>query len=129
MICSLQIFDFFRTSLCRVTASDQYVHEGLNTPQARFHRIGNRVLHSAGVHRWNLERRQELTCGRTGTVAFSPVSWQIHSDVDRGRAFMDLSKWNEYTAGQRRSFMLAILAPTETHIRSIRIEAIVLRQQ
>ena len=45
-----------------------------------------------------------------------PVSWQIHSDVERGRAFMDLSKWNEYTAGQRRGFMLAILAATETHM-------------
>ena len=45
-----------------------------------------------------------------------PVSWQMQSDVERGRAFMDLSKWNEYTAGQRRGFMLAILASTETHM-------------
>src|SRR5262245_56934096 len=37
-----------------------------------------------------------------------PISRQIHSDVAKGKAFMDLSKWNEYTDGQRRRFMVAI---------------------
>src|ERR1051326_2749699 len=45
-----------------------------------------------------------------------PVSWQIHNDVAKPRAFMDLSKWNEYTENQRRGFTLAIEAATEGHL-------------
>jgi hypothetical protein len=42
-----------------------------------------------------------------------PISWQIHSDVAKGRAFMDLSKWNDYTEGERRGFKVAIGAATQ----------------
>ena len=45
-----------------------------------------------------------------------PLSWRIHDDVKRGRAFMNLSKWNEYTEGERRGFLLAIVTATQTHI-------------
>jgi hypothetical protein len=44
-----------------------------------------------------------------------PISWQIHS-VAKGRAFMDLSKWNDYTEGERRGFKVAIGAATQGHL-------------
>jgi hypothetical protein len=37
-----------------------------------------------------------------------PVSFRIHHDVAKGRAFLDFSKWNEYSDGQRRGFIAAI---------------------
>jgi hypothetical protein len=37
-----------------------------------------------------------------------PVSFRIHDDVAKARAFMDFSKWNEYSDGQRRGFTTAI---------------------
>ena len=37
-----------------------------------------------------------------------PVSFRIHDDVAKGRAFLDFSKWNEYSDGQRRGFTTAI---------------------
>jgi hypothetical protein len=49
-------------------------------------------------------------------AAVPPVSWQVHSDVTRGRAFMNLSKWSEYSDDQRRGFMLAIQAATQARI-------------
>jgi len=45
-----------------------------------------------------------------------PVSWRIHSDVSRGRAFMNLSEWGEYSDDQRRGFRLAILTATQAGI-------------
>ena len=45
-----------------------------------------------------------------------PVSWQIHTDVERGRAFMDLSKWNDYSDSERKGFTAAIGAATQSHI-------------
>jgi hypothetical protein len=39
-----------------------------------------------------------------------PISWQVHSDVLHGRAFLDLSKWNEYTENERRGYRVAIRA-------------------
>jgi Haem-binding domain len=45
-----------------------------------------------------------------------PVSWQIHGDVERGRAFMNLSKWSEYSDEQRRGYKLAILAVTQAGV-------------
>src|SRR5262245_12489017 len=45
-----------------------------------------------------------------------PISWQIHQDVTAGRAFMDLSKWEDYTEGERRGFRLAIGAAIENHM-------------
>jgi hypothetical protein len=44
------------------------------------------------------------------------VSRQVHGDVTRGRAAMNLSKWSEYSDNQRRGFMLAIRAATEARI-------------
>ena len=49
-------------------------------------------------------------------AAVPPVSWQVHSDVTRARAFMNLSKWSEYSDDQRRAFMLAILGATQARI-------------
>lgn len=45
-----------------------------------------------------------------------PLSWKIHNDVARGRAFMNLSKWNEYSEGEHRGFVLAIGAATANHM-------------
>ena len=45
-----------------------------------------------------------------------PVSWQIHGDVARGREFMNLSKWSEYSEAQRRGFTLAIAAATKARL-------------
>jgi Haem-binding domain len=45
-----------------------------------------------------------------------PISRQIHTDVERGRAFMDLSKWNDYTESQRRGFTTAIGAAVQNHV-------------
>jgi len=45
-----------------------------------------------------------------------PVSWQIRRDVARGRAFMNLSKWSEYSESDRRGFMLAIVAATKARL-------------
>ena len=45
-----------------------------------------------------------------------PISWRIHEDVAQGRKFMDLSRWDTYTDSERRGFLLAIIAATQTHI-------------
>jgi hypothetical protein len=37
-----------------------------------------------------------------------PISSQIHEDVAKGRAFLDFSKWNDYSDGERRGFTIAI---------------------
>jgi len=44
-----------------------------------------------------------------------PVSWKIHEDVAQGRKFMDLSKWDTYTDGERSGFLLAIVTATQSH--------------
>jgi Haem-binding domain len=45
-----------------------------------------------------------------------PIFSQIHSDVERGRAFMDLSKWSDYTETQRRGYTSVIGAATQNHL-------------
>jgi cytochrome c553 len=45
-----------------------------------------------------------------------PISGQIRSDVAAGRAFMDLSKWNDYTEGERRGFRVAIGAAIQNRL-------------
>lgn len=45
-----------------------------------------------------------------------PISWQIHSDVAKGRAFMDFSKWNDYTEAERQGFMATIQSATQSHL-------------
>ena len=45
-----------------------------------------------------------------------PVSRVIQHDVTKARAFLDLSKWNDYANGQRRGFALAIAAATQNRL-------------
>jgi hypothetical protein len=45
-----------------------------------------------------------------------PIAWQIHTDVRRGRAFMDLSKWNDFTESERRGFTAAIGTAVQNHL-------------
>jgi Haem-binding domain len=45
-----------------------------------------------------------------------PISARIHRDAATGRAFMDLSKWNDYTEAERRGFRLAIGEAAESRI-------------
>jgi|SRR3954454_22715826 hypothetical protein len=45
-----------------------------------------------------------------------PIAGQIHTDVKRGRAFMDLSKWNDFTESERRGFTAAIGAAVPNHL-------------
>src|SRR5579863_6211270 len=45
-----------------------------------------------------------------------PISRQIHNDVEKGRAFMDLTKWNDYTESERRGFTAAIGAAIQNHL-------------
>src|SRR5215831_17881818 len=45
-----------------------------------------------------------------------PISRQIHTDVERARAFMDLSKWNDYTESERRGFTVAMGAAVESRL-------------
>ena len=42
------------------------------------------------------------------------ISSQIHNDVKEGRSFMNLSKWNDYTEGQRRGFRTAMGAVVQS---------------
>jgi hypothetical protein len=46
----------------------------------------------------------------------APIAWQIRTDVERGRAFMDLSKWNDFTESERRGFTGAINAAVQNHL-------------
>jgi cytochrome c553 len=45
-----------------------------------------------------------------------PLSWKIHNDVAQGRAFMDFSKWSEYTDSERKGFLAAIAAAAQTRL-------------
>jgi len=49
-------------------------------------------------------------------ASIPPLYRTIHEDVVRGRAFMNLSKWNEYTEAEQRGFILAISSATGSHI-------------
>ena len=44
------------------------------------------------------------------------ISGAIRSDVENGRAFMDFSKWNDYTEPERRTFMVAIDSSVRNHL-------------
>jgi hypothetical protein len=39
-----------------------------------------------------------------------PVSWRIHNDVEKARAFLDFSKWDQYSESERQGFAAAIAA-------------------
>ena len=45
-----------------------------------------------------------------------PISWQIQHDVAKGRAFMDLSKWNDYSDAERQAFLVSIGAAVQSHL-------------
>jgi uncharacterized membrane protein len=45
-----------------------------------------------------------------------PISAEIHTDVESGRAFMDLSKWETFSESKRRGFITAIGAAVENHV-------------
>jgi cytochrome c len=45
-----------------------------------------------------------------------PLSWKIHKDVAQARAFMDLSKWNEYTDSERKGYLAAIVASAQARL-------------
>jgi hypothetical protein len=47
---------------------------------------------------------------------FPPISWKIHKDVARARAFMDFSKWDQYTESERTGFLAAIARATQIHL-------------
>jgi hypothetical protein len=44
------------------------------------------------------------------------ISWRIHSDVERGRGFLNLSKWNDYIEGERRALATAIGAAIQSDL-------------
>jgi len=46
----------------------------------------------------------------------APISWQIHIDVERGRAFMNLSKWNGFAENEGRGFTAAIDTAVQDHV-------------
>ncbi|HTM14938.1 MAG TPA: heme-binding domain-containing protein [Bryobacteraceae bacterium] len=45
-----------------------------------------------------------------------PVSWRIRADIDKARALMDLSRWNEYTDEERREFASEIARSTRVEV-------------
>src|SRR4029077_16851134 len=45
-----------------------------------------------------------------------PVSWQIHADIDKARAVMDLSRWNEYSDEERHAFARQIALAARIHV-------------
>jgi Haem-binding domain len=45
-----------------------------------------------------------------------PVSWKIRHDVSTARAFMNLSKWNEYTEREQQGFAASIGEAVESHV-------------
>jgi len=49
-------------------------------------------------------------------ASIPPVSWRIHSDVDKARAFLDFSKWNQYSEDERQAFATAIETSTRTKL-------------
>ena len=69
----------------------------------------------------NILQRACQDCHSANTVwpwyaQIPPISRHIHDDVTKGRAFLDLSKWNDYSESQRRGFMAAIGAAVEGHL-------------
>ena len=47
---------------------------------------------------------------------FPPISWEVQADVERGRAFMDLSKWDKFSESERRGFTASIEAAVQHHV-------------
>lgn len=42
-----------------------------------------------------------------------PISWRVHRDVAKGRASLDLSRWNEYPENEQRGLRIAIEAAVQ----------------
>ena len=45
-----------------------------------------------------------------------PLSWKIHNDVKQARAFLDFSKWNEYTDSERKGYLAAVVVASQSHL-------------
>jgi cytochrome c len=46
---------------------------------------------------------------------FAPASWLMERDIIRGRAEMDLSRWDSYSVDQRQTFAAKIVQETKAH--------------
>jgi Haem-binding domain len=44
------------------------------------------------------------------------ISWRIHRDVEKGRAFLNLSRWNDYTESEQRALATAVGAAIQSHV-------------
>jgi hypothetical protein len=42
----------------------------------------------------------------------APVSWMVSGDVEKGRSFLNFSKWDTYTKGQKMAFLAAMASAT-----------------
>jgi hypothetical protein len=42
----------------------------------------------------------------------APVSWLVSDDVDKGREFLNFSKWDSYSKGQKMAFLAAMASAT-----------------
>jgi hypothetical protein len=42
----------------------------------------------------------------------APVSWMVSEDVDKGRRFLNFSRWDAYTRGQKMAFLAAMASAT-----------------
>jgi hypothetical protein len=42
----------------------------------------------------------------------APVSWMVTSDVERGRAFMNLNDWSRYSTGKKLGYLAAMSSAT-----------------
>jgi uncharacterized membrane protein len=45
-----------------------------------------------------------------------PVSWQIHADIDKARAVMNLSRWNEHSDEERHAFARQMALAARIHV-------------
>ena len=45
-----------------------------------------------------------------------PVSWQIHADIDKARAVMNLSRWNGYSDKERHAVARQMALAARIHV-------------
>jgi hypothetical protein len=44
----------------------------------------------------------------------APVSWLVLDDVEKGRSFLDLTRWHEYSKGERLGYLAAMASATKS---------------
>jgi hypothetical protein len=44
----------------------------------------------------------------------APVSWLVLDDVEKGREFLDLTRWAQYSKGQRLGYLAAMASATKS---------------